>query len=126
MARRFAVLVGGDFERLFDEFFDEMLIAPWREHALPEEFARSRVIERPERYEVWIVLAGIDPTAVEVEMKGQRLYVRTRKGGTRAIESSFSFASPIDAGAVSAKFVRGVLIVTIPRRGPTRIKITEA
>jgi HSP20 family molecular chaperone IbpA len=126
MIRRFAVLMGGDFERALDEFFDEMLIAPWREHSLPEEFARSRIIERRDRYEVWIALAGIDPAAIEVEMKGQRLCVRTRKGRGRAIESSFSFASPIDAGAVSAKYVRGVLVINIPRRGPTRIKITEA
>jgi HSP20 family molecular chaperone IbpA len=112
-----------DFERALDEYFDEMLIAPWREGPGPGGLAHSQVIDRGDYYEVRIAVPGVDPNRIGVEMIGEQLCVRAPAGRQGRIESTYSFAAPVNHGAVRARWARGVLVVSLPKLGPTRIKI---
>ena len=112
-----------DFERAFDEFFDEMLIDRWKCGTPDVEFARSQIIDRDDRYEVRIAAVGVDPVTIDVEIVGQRLAVRMpeKLGGTAA--SSFSFADSIDGEASTAKWSEGTLVITVPKRKSRRIAL---
>src|ERR1022692_1919830 len=65
-----------DFQRAFDEFFDEMLIDRWKRGTPAPEFERAQVIDHRDRYEVRVAAVGVDPAKIEAEVSGQRLAVR--------------------------------------------------
>ena len=112
-----------EFERAFDEFFDEMLIDRWKCGTPALEFERSQIINRDDRYEVRVAAVGVDPATIEVEITGQRLAVRMpeKLGGTSA--SSFTFADSIDGEASIAKWSEGTLVITVPKRKSRRIAL---
>lgn len=117
-----------EFQRAMDEFFDEMLISPWRGAARerePEEFERARVIDRRSRYEVEIEIPGCDPGAVEVEVLGQNLHVRIPCHGEGRLESSYSFAEKIDQERVTARWANDTLLVTLPKQSPKQVKVEQ-
>ncbi|MGD1028346.1 Hsp20/alpha crystallin family protein [Candidatus Binatus soli] len=112
-----------DFERAFDEFFDEMLIDRWKCAAPSVEFERAQVIEHRDRYEVRVAAVGVDPAKIQAEVSGQRLAVRVpdKLGGT--LESSFAFSNSIDADTSTAKWSEGTLLITLPKKKGRRIAL---
>jgi HSP20 family molecular chaperone IbpA len=133
MAKRTGISVA-DFERAFDEFFDEMLISRWRraaEHdefvmrraAEHDEFENAQVFDHPDRYEVRIAVPNVDPERIEIDVAGQRLSVRAPTGSEGIFETAYSFAVPIEAETVQARWIDHVLIVIAPKQKPKRIKV---
>ncbi len=115
-----------DFERAIDEFFDELLISPWRRaHVAVGESEAARVIEHHDRYDVRIAIPGADPHRVEVEVMGQRLFVRWPAGPHGRIESAHSFASPIESEKVVASWSHNTLIVVLPKVKARRVKVDQ-
>lgn len=112
-----------DFERAFDEFFDEMLIDRWKSGTPGLEFDRTQVVDRGDRYEVRIAAVGVDPAKIEAEVSGQRLAVRVsdKLGGT--LESAFAFSDSIDGEASTAKWSEGTLVITLPKMKARRIAL---
>jgi len=112
-----------DFERTFDEFFDEMLIDRWKGGTAAFEFERAQVIDFPDRYEVRVAAVGVDPAKIQAEVSGQRLALRIpdKLGGT--LESSFAFSDSIDAEASTAKWSEGTLLITVPKKKGRRISL---
>src|SRR5207245_1645979 len=108
-----------DFERALDEFFDELLIAPWR-RSIPSaaESETWRVVDLGDRYEVSIAMHGVDPREVEVEIDGQRLLVRAPAGAQRRRESTYTFIHKIDGAGVTARWIEDTLNVTLPKEKP--------
>ena len=86
MARRAGIGIE-DFERAFDEFFDEMLISRWRRAAERDEFENAQVLDHPDRYEVRIAVPNVDPERIEIDVAGQRLSVRAPAGSEGTFES---------------------------------------
>ena len=111
------------FERAFDEFFDEMLIDRWKCGTPALEFERGQVIDHRDRYEVRVAAAGVDPAKIQAEVSGQRLAVRVpdKLGGT--LESSFAFSNSIDADTSTAKWSEGTLLITLPKKKGRRIAL---
>ncbi len=112
-----------NFERAFDEFFDEMLIDSWKGATSALEFERAQVIDHRDRYEVRVAAVGVDPAKIQAEVSGQRLAVRIpdKLGGT--LESSFAFSDPIDGEASTAKWSEGTLVITLPKKKGRRISL---
>jgi HSP20 family molecular chaperone IbpA len=112
-----------DFERAFDEFFDEMLIDRWKSGTPGLEFDRTQVVDRGDRYEVRIAAVGVDPAKIQAEVSGQRLAVLVpdKLGGT--LESSFAFSDSIDGEASTAKWSEGTLVITLPKMKARRISL---
>ena len=115
-----------DFERAFDEFFDEMLIDRWKAGASALEFERTQVVDRHDRYEVRVAAVGVDPANIQAEVSGQRLAVRVadKLGGT--LESSFTFSDSIDGEASTAKWSEGTLVITLPKKKGRRIALKDS
>jgi HSP20 family molecular chaperone IbpA len=124
MARRVGIGVL-DFERALDEFFDEMLISRWRRVVERDEFENAQLLDHPDRYEVRIAVPTIDPDRIEIDVAGQRLSVRAPAGSEGIFETAYSFAVPIEAEGVQARWTDHMLIVIIPKQKPKRIKVNN-
>ena len=114
-----------DFERALDEFFDEMLISRWRRAAERDEFENVQVLDHPDRYEVRIAVPNVDPERIEIDVAGQRLSVRAPAASEGIFENAYSFAVPIEAEAVEARWIDHTLIVIVPKQKPKRIKVNN-
>ncbi|HXN11830.1 MAG TPA: Hsp20/alpha crystallin family protein [Candidatus Acidoferrales bacterium] len=112
-----------DFERAFDEFFDEMLIDRWKGGTGALEFERTQVVEHRDHYEVRVAAVGIDPEKIQAEISGQRLALRMpdQLGGT--LESSVAFSDSIDGEASTAKWSEGTLVIIVPKKKGRRIAL---
>jgi HSP20 family molecular chaperone IbpA len=112
-----------DFERVMDEFFDEMLIGRWRgaEQAEPAE-----VVDHGDRYEVRIAAPEIDPAHLDVEVHDRRLTIRipTRQGGK--LESAFRFSDAIESAQVSAHWAAGILTIILPKQKGRRVALKNS
>jgi HSP20 family molecular chaperone IbpA len=124
MAKRAGISVE-DFERALDEFFDEMLISRWRRTAERDEFEKAQILDHPDRYEVRVAVPKVDPKKIEIDVAGQRLSVRAPTGTEGTFESAYSFAVPIVAEAVEARWTDHTLIVIVPKQKPKRIKVNS-
>ncbi len=115
-----------DFERAFDEFFDEMLIDRWKCGTPAVEFERAQVVDHRDNYEVRVAAVGVDPAKIQAEVSGQRLTVRVpdKLGGT--LESSFAFSDPIDGEASTATWSEGTLVITLPKKKGRRIALKDS
>ena len=113
----------GDFERAFNEFFDELLIDRWKCGTPAAEFERVQVIDHRDRYEVRVAAVGVDPAKIQAEVSGQRLAIRVpdKLGGT--LESSFAFSDSIDSEASTAKWSEGTLVIILPKKKGRRIAL---
>ncbi len=80
-SRRFGI---ADFERAFDEFFDELLIDRWKCGTPAVAFERAQMIDHPDRYELRVAAVGVDPAKIQAEVSGQRLalHMPDQLGGT--------------------------------------------
>jgi HSP20 family molecular chaperone IbpA len=123
MAKRSGITVA-DFERAIDEFFEEMLISPWRKSAQGVAIEPTQVTDRGDHYEVRLAMPGADPERIEVEVSGQRLSVRA-PGRNRIFESAYSLAVPIDEDKVAARWSEDTLVVNLPKQKPKRIKVND-
>jgi HSP20 family molecular chaperone IbpA len=112
-----------DFERAFDEFFDEMLIDRWKCGSPDLEFERAQVIDLRDRYEVRIAAVGVDPAKIQAEVSGQRLAVRMPDKFGGMLESGFAFSDSIDGEASTAKWSEGTLVITVPKKKSQRIAL---
>jgi HSP20 family molecular chaperone IbpA len=124
MARRVGIGVL-DFERALDEFFDEMLISRWRRAGERDEFENAQIFDHPDRYEVRIAVPNVDPERIEIDVAGQRLSVRAPAGAQGTFESAYSFAAPIEAEEVEARWNNHTLVVIVPKQKPKRIKVNN-
>ena len=112
-----------DFQRAFDEFFDEMLIDRWKAGTPAPEFERAQVIDHRDRYEVRVAAVGVDPAKIQAEVSGQRLTVKVPEKLGGAIENSFTFSDSIDGETSTAKWAEGTLVVTLPKKKGRRIAL---
>lgn len=111
-----------EFERSFEEFFDELLIDRWN-CGRPANLEGASLVSKPESYEISLAAAGVEPGAIDLEISGQRLRVRmpTRLGGI--FERAFSFAEPIDGEKTTAKWSDGTLTIVVPKGKARRIAL---
>jgi HSP20 family molecular chaperone IbpA len=115
-----------DFDKAFDEFFDELLIDRWKCGTAANQFERAEVIDNQDHYQVRLAAAGIDPAELQVEVLGQGLAVRVpgRLGGM--LENRFSFTESIDGEASTAKWSDGTLTIILPKKKGRRISLKES
>jgi HSP20 family molecular chaperone IbpA len=111
----------GDFERAFDELFEDLLITRWRENRRQAQ-DRALITDRGPHYEVKVPTAAADPNAVAVEVSDWRLIVRF-PGSTGEVENTFNFQHPVECDRVSAKWDAGVLLIVLPKKRGRRVEI---
>ncbi len=109
-----------DFERAFDQLFDELLIGPWRAVAqrIPSEHAI--VFDRGDRYEVQISTAGLDPKQMAIEVSENSLTVRAQTVGGGSSERSFSFPEAVERESVKAHWSDHALQIVLPKKSEKR------
>jgi HSP20 family molecular chaperone IbpA len=115
-----------DFERAFDEFFDELLIDRWKCGTESGPIEGAQVIDNPDRYEVHVAALGVDPAKIQVEVSGQRLALRMPENLGGMLQRSFSFSDAIDGEASSAKWSGGTLVITLPKKKGRRISLKNS
>ena len=115
-----------DFDRAFDQFFDELLIDRWKCGTESGPFERAQVMELSDRYEVRVAALGADPEKIQVEVSGQRLALRMPEQLGRIVQRSFSFSDSIDAETSTAKWAQGTLIITLPKKKARRISLKDS
>lgn len=119
MAKSIA-LTARDFERVFDELFDDLLIEPWRRAPdIPGEFGLAPILDHGDRYEVRIEVGDVDLSKIEVEVSERRLWVRVRQG-TSLLQRAFSFPDLVERDKVSARMKDKTLSVMLPKRPKVR------
>jgi HSP20 family molecular chaperone IbpA len=115
-----------DFERSFNEFFDELLIDRWKCGTESGPIEGAKVIDNPDRYEVRVAALSVDPAKIQVEVSGQRLALRMPEKLGGMLQRSFSFSDAIDGEASSAKWSEGTLIITLPKKKGRRISLKDS
>ena len=110
---RFLVPTANDFERLFDELFDELLIGRW--HAPASENEPAVVLERPDAYEVRICTGVFKPSELELVVSENRLTARARHDDS-LWERMLTFSEAIETGKVNAKWANRILTVLLPKQ----------
>lgn len=105
-----------DFDRVFDQLFEELLIDRWRvsTRRIPGEHAI--VMDCGNHYEVQISTAGLDPQQLGMEVDENRLTVHGTTAGGSKSEHSFTFADPVDRDAVTVRWSDHVLFILLPKR----------
>ncbi|MFZ0888713.1 MAG: Hsp20/alpha crystallin family protein [Candidatus Binataceae bacterium] len=126
MAKFFAPTLR-DFERVFDELFDDLLIEPWRAAPdIPGEFGLAPILDHGDCYEVRIEVGDADPSQIEVEVSERRLWVRVREG-TSLRQLSFSLPDLVDRDKVSTRMIDKTLSVMLPKRPKVRrVRLEES
>ena len=109
-----------DFERAFDEFFEDALLARWRSTA---NWQDAVVRDCGQHYEIELAVAGIEPEGLSVEVIGYEVIVHYRD---RQPIGRFAFAAPIDAEAVSARWSDSVLLIAVPKRQSRRVPVEKS
>jgi HSP20 family molecular chaperone IbpA len=115
-----------DFERVVDEFFDDLLIERWRCGVLSDQFERAEVIDHRDRYEVRLAAREINPAELEVEVHDRRLTVRLPMPAGGKIESSFRFNDAVDSEHVVAHWSAGLLTITLPKQKGRRVELKHS
>jgi HSP20 family molecular chaperone IbpA len=121
MPQRGGPLQFGDFERAFDELFEDLLITRWRENPR-RTLDRVLVADRGLHYEVKVPTAAADPNKVMVEVSDWRLVVRF-PGSAGEVENTFDFEHPVECERVSAKWESGLLWIVLPKKRGRRVEI---
>jgi len=109
-----------DFERAFDQLFDELLIGPWRTVVRRVPSQHAIVMDRGDRYEVQISTVGLDPQQMGIEVTENSLTVRARTIGGGTSERSFNFPEPVERESATAHWSDHVLRVVLPKKSEKR------
>jgi HSP20 family molecular chaperone IbpA len=103
-----------DFQREFDELFDEMLIGRWRTPANENEPAM--VLEHKDAYEVRVCTGAFKPSELELQVSEDRLTVRARRGAGGIWQRLLTFSDAVATEKVTAKWAKGILTVILPKK----------
>jgi HSP20 family molecular chaperone IbpA len=120
--RRSPSIIEHEFDRAFNEVFEDLLIKRWRGPAGARRLGKALVLEDEDTYRVKVALPGADPDKLEVEAGEWRLTVRALIGGGQD-ESTFDFSRRIDTERVTARFEAGILEVTVPKARGRKIEV---
>jgi HSP20 family molecular chaperone IbpA len=107
-----------DFQREFDELFDEMLIGRWRTPA--NESEPAMVLEREDAYEARVCTGAFKPSELDLQVTEDRLKVRARQGAGGLWERQLTFSDTIETEKVTAKWAKGILTVVLPKKDKPR------
>ena len=116
----------------FEEMF-ERLFRPWRPAMLePEYFWNVEVEEKEKELVVRAEVPGFETKDFEVEVRGDRLLIKAEhkfeekkeekeyEKRIRHYERAFTLPEAVDPEKVAAKYLNGVLEVTLPRKEDTK------
>lgn len=117
-----AASIEHEFDRAFNEVFEDLLIKRWRGPTGVRSFGKALVLEDDDNYRVKIVLPGLEPEELEVEVSEWRLTVRAPSAEGQD-ESTFDFSRRIDTERVTARFEAGILEVTVPKARGRKIEV---
>jgi HSP20 family protein len=131
-----------EMDRLFEDFDRSFWGAPFRRQALDiepfwrREMAWSKspavdIVEKPTAYEIIAELPGIDEKNIELKLANGNLTIRGEKQEEKeekrkdyylrerhfgSFERSFGMPDGVDADKIEARFNKGVLTVTLPKK----------
>jgi len=105
-----------DFDRAFDQLFEELLIDRWRATTRRILGEHAIVMDCGNHYEVQISTAGLDPQQLGIEVDENRLTVYWPTAGSSKSERSFEFADAVDRDAVTVRWSDHVLFIVLPKR----------
>jgi HSP20 family molecular chaperone IbpA len=115
-------MIGEEFDRAFNEVFEDLLIKRWRRPGRVRDSGKALVIEDAEAYRIKITLPDADPQKLEVEVSEWRLVVRSPMAQGRD-EKTLDFSHRIDTERVTARFEAGVLEVLAPKAHGRKIEV---
>jgi len=101
-----------DFQRDFDELFDEIL-GRWRMPSAEDEPAV--VSDHGDAYEIRLCTGSFKPSALEVVASEKKLTVRAAHA-QHTWERIISLADPVQTEKVSARWANRILTVTLPKK----------
>lgn len=110
---RFLAPTADDFQRLFDELFDELLIGRWQ--APVSESEPAIVSERSDAYEARLYTGAFKPSELELMVSEHRLTARAGRKDS-LWERILTFSDAVDTGKVTAKWANRVLTVVLPKQ----------
>jgi len=127
-----------EMDRLWEDFFGPgpRGLRPWTEEWTPA----LDVAETPEQVTVKAEVPGIDPKEIDISLVGDLLTIKGEKKSEREekkenyhlVERSYgSFSrslrlpTPVDADKIEAKYEKGVLTITCPKKEPVKPKAIE-
>jgi HSP20 family molecular chaperone IbpA len=102
-----------DFQRLFDELFDELLIGRW--HAPASDKDPAVVLERSDVYEVRLYTGAFKPSELALVVSDHRLTARAGRDDN-FWERMLTFSDPIETDKVTAKWANRILTVLLPKQ----------
>jgi HSP20 family molecular chaperone IbpA len=109
---RFTPIVA-DFQRDFDELFDELLIGRWRTPAVESEPAM--VLEHENAYEVRLCTGAFKPSELEVVVNEKNLTV-TATRADNPWNRQLKFTDPVQTENVTAKWANRILTIVLPKK----------
>lgn len=112
----------GDFDRAFDQLFEDLLLSRWRGRAGGTAPAAAAVMESESEYRVRIDASGAEPDRIEVEVSGRRLTVRLA-GAAGARINMIDFSHAIEPDGVTARLAGGALEIALPKKRGRIIKV---
>jgi HSP20 family molecular chaperone IbpA len=110
---RFIASTTDDFQRQFDELFDELLIGRW--HAPASQNDPAVVLERSDVYEVRLYTGAFKPSELELVVGEHRLTARVGRGDN-FWERLLTFSDAIETGKVTARWANRVLTILLPKQ----------
>lgn len=115
-----------DFNRAFDQLFEELLIDRWRATTRRMPGEHAIVMDCGNRYEVQISTAGLDPQQLGIEVDENRLTVHGPTAGGSKSEHSFTFADAVDRDAVTVRWSDQVLFIFLPKRKKRSLAVRKS
>lgn len=115
-------MIGEEFDRVFNEVFEDLLIRRWRRPGRVRDYGKALVVEDEENYRIKIALPDADPQKLEVEVSEWRLAVRTPTAQGQG-ENTLDFSHPLDTERVTARFEAGILEVLAPKARGRKIEV---
>ena len=113
-----------DFERAFDEFFNELLIERWHCGVEVRQSTRTQVTDLGDRYELHLAVPSAHAQQIEIEVADLRIVVRVPDDAGSVVERAFTFTESVDRDATNANWADGVLAIVVPKRKARRIKLS--
>jgi len=127
-----------EMDRLFEDYFSPLRGGrrPWEGEWMPA----VDVSETPEQVTVKAELPGIDPKDVNISLTGDILTIKGEKKSEReekkedyqmversygSFSRSIALSAPVNADKIEAKYEKGVLTITAPKKEPVKPKTIE-